>query len=142
VPGEDPLHISQYARALIPSIQGTDPLHLNIVATCKHYLGYDMEDWGGHERYGYDAKITTQDLVEYYLPTFKACVRDAKGASLMVSGLFPPHESRWTESYRRPRTTLSMASRCQPVVTSLAKSLAAAGALTSSTTMSPLTVTR
>jgi beta-D-xylosidase 4 len=84
VPGEDPLHISQYARALIPAIQGTDPLHLDLVATCKHYLGYDMENWGGHERYGYDAKITTQDLVEYYLPTFKACVRDAKGASLMV----------------------------------------------------------
>jgi beta-D-xylosidase 4 len=45
----------------------------------------DIENWHGELRYGYDAKVTTQDLVEFYLPTFKACVRDAKGASLMTS---------------------------------------------------------
>jgi beta-D-xylosidase 4 len=40
VPGEDVYHIAQYAKKLIPAMQGTDPLHLKTVATCKHFLAY------------------------------------------------------------------------------------------------------
>jgi beta-D-xylosidase 4 len=50
-----------------------------------HYAAYDMENSDGQTRYGFNAVVTTQDLVEYYLPTFKACIRDAQGASLMTS---------------------------------------------------------
>jgi beta-D-xylosidase 4 len=66
-------------------VQGDDPLHLNLLATCKHYLAYDLENWNGTERYGFDAIVSSQDLVEFYLPSFKACIRDAGGASLMTS---------------------------------------------------------
>jgi hypothetical protein len=40
VPGEDVYHVAQYAKKLIPAMQGTDPLHLKTVATCKHFLAY------------------------------------------------------------------------------------------------------
>jgi beta-D-xylosidase 4 len=45
------------------------------VATCKHFAGYDIEDWNGNLRYQFDAQISQQDLVEYYLPSFESCVR-------------------------------------------------------------------
>ena len=54
-----------------------------IVATCKHFAGYDLEDWDGNARYGFDARITEQDLTEYYLPPFQQCSRDSQVGSVM-----------------------------------------------------------
>ena len=51
----------------------------------QHYAGYDVENWGGNERYGYNAIISSQDLVETYLPSFKSCLKDAKVGSAMCS---------------------------------------------------------
>ncbi|KAI1343583.1 glycoside hydrolase superfamily [Xylariaceae sp. FL0016] len=87
VPSEDPFHLSQYVTQLIPGLQGglsADPYY-KLAATCKHYAGYDMENWKGHQRYGFDAKITPQDLQDYYLRPFRACVRDANAQSAMCS---------------------------------------------------------
>jgi beta-glucosidase-like glycosyl hydrolase len=55
-----------------------------ISATCKHFAGYDMEDWNGHSRHSFDAQITPQDLAEYYLRTFQECARDSKAGSSCV----------------------------------------------------------
>ncbi|KAF2636649.1 glycoside hydrolase [Massarina eburnea CBS 473.64] len=84
-PGEDPYHLSSYVQALIKGLQGdsTDPFK-RVVATCKHFAGYDMENWNGNERYQFDAQISQQDLVEYYLPPFKSCV-DANVGAFMCS---------------------------------------------------------
>lgn len=87
VPSEDPYHMSEYVRQLIPGLQGgskADP-YFKLVATCKHLAGYDMENWKGNKRYGFNAKITMQDLQDYYLQPFRACVRDAKAQSVMCS---------------------------------------------------------
>ncbi|KAJ2986194.1 hypothetical protein NUW58_g5145 [Xylaria curta] len=87
VPSEDPYHMSQYVMQLVPALQGGlkgDPYY-KLVATCKHYAGYDMENWKGNKRYGFDAKITMQDLQDYYLQPFRACVRDANAQSVMCS---------------------------------------------------------
>ncbi|KAI0188455.1 glycoside hydrolase superfamily [Xylaria flabelliformis] len=87
VPSEDPYHMSQYVMQLIPALQGglkADPYY-KLVATCKHYAGYDMENWKGNKRYGFDAKITMQDLQDYYLQPFRTCVRDANAQSIMCS---------------------------------------------------------
>jgi xylan 1,4-beta-xylosidase len=80
-PGEDPYHLSSYVRALINGLQG-DPSdkYKRVIATCKHFAGYDIEDWAGNLRYQFDAQISQQDLVEYYLPTFESCVRSNVGA--------------------------------------------------------------
>ncbi|EUC31235.1 glycoside hydrolase family 3 protein [Bipolaris zeicola 26-R-13] len=80
-PGEDSYHLSSYVKALIHGLQGneTDP-YRRVVATCKHYAGYDIENWNGNLRYQNDVQISQQDLVEYYLAPFEACVQANVGA--------------------------------------------------------------
>lgn len=91
-PGEDPFHLSSYVKALIAGLEGTEDTEGNvqgkykrIVSTCKHFAGYDIEDWNANDRFQFDAKITTQDMVEYYLPPFQTCARDAKVGAFMCS---------------------------------------------------------
>lgn len=86
-PGEDPYHLSQYVYNLVVGMQGgLDPKpYYQVVSTCKHFAGYDLEDWDGTVRYGFNAVITSQDLVEYYLPSFQSCYRDAKVGAAMCS---------------------------------------------------------
>jgi beta-D-xylosidase 4 len=77
-PGEDPYHIQSYVKNLIHGLQGgEDPRTKKIVATCKHLAAYDLESWEGIYRYEFDAIVNTQELVEYYLPPFQTCARDA-----------------------------------------------------------------
>ncbi|KAI0021621.1 beta-glucosidase [Xylariomycetidae sp. FL0641] len=84
-PGEDPFRISSYVKSLIKGLQGgEDPDILKVAATCKHFAGYDIEDWMGNERYGNDVHIDAQELAEYFMQPFMACV-DANVASVMCS---------------------------------------------------------
>jgi beta-D-xylosidase 4 len=86
-PGEDSFLTSQYVLNLIEGLQGgIDPLpYYKIAADCKHFAAYDLENWEGINRNEFDAKVSLQDLSEYYLPSFQSCVRDAKVASVMCS---------------------------------------------------------
>ncbi|KAJ4474761.1 glycoside hydrolase family 3 protein [Lentinula lateritia] len=92
-PGEDPFHIGRYAYSLVTGLQGglgsqldgADQKYLKIIADCKHYAAYDMEDWEGNNRMAFDAIVSTQDLAEFYSPSFQSCVRDAQVASIMCS---------------------------------------------------------
>nr|OQO26097.1 hypothetical protein B0A51_05827 [Rachicladosporium sp. CCFEE 5018] len=85
-PGEDPLRISGYVKRLLIGLEGTDAGLFNtshsgykkMIATCKHFSGYDLETQP--VRYGYDAKITSQDLAEYYMPPFEMCARQNVGS--------------------------------------------------------------
>ncbi|KAI1122245.1 beta-xylosidase [Nemania abortiva] len=83
-PGEDPFRIKSYVKALIEGLQGTENT-TKVIATCKHYAAYDLERWHGLTRYEFDAIVTMQDLVEYYLPPFQQCARDSKVKSIMCS---------------------------------------------------------
>jgi beta-D-xylosidase 4 len=83
-PGEDILRIKGYTKALLSGLEG-DKAQRKIIATCKHYVGYDMESWGGTDRHHFDAKINMQDLAEYYMPPFQQCARDSKVGSFMCS---------------------------------------------------------
>ncbi|CAN9319960.1 unnamed protein product [Alternaria alternata] len=80
-PGEDPLHVSNYVRAYVPGLQGDDLDHKQIIATCKHYAVYDIETG----RRGNSYNPTQQDMADYYMVSFKACVRDAHVGSVMCS---------------------------------------------------------
>jgi beta-D-xylosidase 4 len=58
-----------------------------MIATCKHFAAYDIEGGStadGTTRFNFDAKVTLQELSEYYLPPFKACV-DADVGAIMCS---------------------------------------------------------
>ncbi|USP79452.1 glycoside hydrolase family 3 protein [Curvularia clavata] len=83
-PGEDILRIKKYTKSLLAGLEG-DKAQRKIIATCKHYVGYDMEAWGGVDRHNFNAKITMQDLAEYYMPPFQQCARDSKVGSFMCS---------------------------------------------------------
>nr|POE56857.1 putative exo-1,4-beta-xylosidase xlnd [Quercus suber] len=84
-PGEDPFHISSYTRSLVAGFEGKDPQKKKVITTCKHFAAYDLEKWGNVTRYTFDAKVTLQDLAEYYTPPFEACARDAKAGSMMCT---------------------------------------------------------
>lgn len=85
-PGEDPFHLSSYVHALIDGLQGGyDPKYKRVVATCKHFVAYDMDSWNGNFRYQWDAHINSQDLVEYYMPPFQSCARDSNVGAFMCS---------------------------------------------------------
>ncbi|KAK4694737.1 xylan 1,4-beta-xylosidase, partial [Lecanoromycetidae sp. Uapishka_2] len=85
-PGEDLFVVSQYAYEYITGMQGgVEPEHLKIVATAKHFAGYDLENYNNVSRLGYDAQITQQDLAEFYTPQFLTAARDAKVNSVMCS---------------------------------------------------------
>ncbi|KAJ5948366.1 hypothetical protein N7466_001381 [Penicillium verhagenii] len=86
-PGEDAYCLcGTYAYEYITGMQGgVDPEHLKIVATAKHFAGYDIENWHNHSRLGNDLNITQQDLAEYFMPQFLTAVRDARVHSVMSS---------------------------------------------------------
>lgn len=86
-PGEDAYCLcSVYGYEYITGIQGgQNPDQLKLVATAKHYAGYDIENWNGHSRLGNNMNITQQDLAEYFTPQFVVAVRDARVHSVMSS---------------------------------------------------------
>ena len=85
-PGEDPYHLSSYVHALVNGLQGGyAPEIKRVVSTCKHFAAYDMENWNGNFRYQWDAHVSSQDLVEYYLPPFQSCARDSNVGAVMCS---------------------------------------------------------
>lgn len=81
-PGEDPFHLSNYVYNLITGLQGgVDPDEMLVIATCKHFAVYDVEE-GRHEN---NLNPTPQDLTDYYMPPFKTCARDAKVGAVMCA---------------------------------------------------------
>ncbi|KAK4041437.1 putative exo-1,4-beta-xylosidase bxlB [Parachaetomium inaequale] len=83
-PGEDPVRIKGYVKALLEGLEGNESIR-KVVATCKHYAAYDMERWQGVTRHRFNAVVSLQDLSEYYLPPFQQCARDSKVGSFMCS---------------------------------------------------------
>lgn len=86
-PGEDAAFLSAaYAYEYITGLQGgVNPEQLKIVATPKHFAGYDLENYNNYSRLGADLTIPQQDLAGYYTPQFLASISYAKAQSLMCS---------------------------------------------------------
>jgi xylan 1,4-beta-xylosidase len=85
-PGEDPFRIQNYVKHLLLGLEGDQRQPFKkVVATCKHYAAYDLENWEGVTRYAFNANVSMQDMVEYYLPPFQQCARDSKVGSIMCS---------------------------------------------------------
>jgi xylan 1,4-beta-xylosidase len=85
-PGEDTYVVKRYIENMVTALQGgPEPETYKIIATCKHYTAYDMEFWQGNTRYGYDAKVSAQDMAEYYMQPFQQCARDTKVGSIMCA---------------------------------------------------------
>lgn len=78
--GEDPFLTSRMGVAFVTGLQGNDPHYLKVVATPKHYAVHS-----GPEplRHTFDAKPTEYDMVNTYLPAFKATIVEGKADSIM-----------------------------------------------------------
>jgi beta-glucosidase len=78
--GEDPYLTSRMGVAFVKGMQGDDPHYLKVVATPKHYAVHS-----GPEplRHTFDARPSEYDLVNTYLPAFKAAVTEGKADSVM-----------------------------------------------------------
>ena len=83
-PGEDVARVNGYTAAFLRGMEG-NKTQRQIIATCKHYAGYDLEAWGNVDRHNFNAKITPQELAEYYMPPFRVCARDMNVGSFMCS---------------------------------------------------------
>jgi beta-glucosidase-like glycosyl hydrolase len=58
---------------------------LKVSSCCKHYTAYDLENWHGVDRHHFNAIVTQQDLMDTFMPSFKAGVEGGKATSLMCS---------------------------------------------------------
>ena len=86
VPSEDAFHIQSYMFNFITGLEGSDASsYKRVLADCKHIVAYDVDFWDGIDRHHFNAIVSLQDLVEYYLPPFESCIRNAKVASVMCS---------------------------------------------------------
>ena len=84
-PGEDPAVASSYAAAFVRGIQGNGSSLLQTSACCKHATPYDLEDWGGVQRYSFVARVTAQDLEDTFNPPFRSCVADSGATCVMCA---------------------------------------------------------
>lgn len=78
--GEDPYLTSRLGVAFVRGLQGDDPKYLKLAATPKHFAVHSGPE---KDRHRFDARVSQKDLHETYLPAFKACVVEAKAASVM-----------------------------------------------------------
>jgi beta-glucosidase len=80
--GEDPFLTGRMAVAFVSGMQGSDPTHLKVVSTPKHFAVHS-----GPEplRHGFDARISSHDLEDTYLPAFRDAVSEAHAQSVMCA---------------------------------------------------------
>merc|ERR550532_730878 len=65
--------------------EGEDRGHLKASACLKHFTAYDLESWGGLDRYNFDAVVSPQDLEETFNVPFEAGVRHGGASAIMCS---------------------------------------------------------
>ena len=113
VSGECPFLAGEVAFAFVTNLQKEgDQNHLKTVSTPKHFLAYDLEGHnaqaspvgasGGESctaccdidavhkacnvsRFNFNAEVSHQDLVSFYLPSWEAAVKRANAHSVMCS---------------------------------------------------------
>lgn len=57
--GEDSFRIKNYVLHLLKGLEAPIDGKMKLIATCKHLAAYDLEDWNGNMRYGFNAKVST-----------------------------------------------------------------------------------
>jgi beta-glucosidase len=78
--GEDPYLSGRMGVEFVKGMQGDDPRYLKVVATPKHYAVHSGPE---PQRHSFDARVSEYDLVNTYLPAFRATVVEGKAGSIM-----------------------------------------------------------
>ncbi len=78
---EDPWLTSRMAVAYVEGLQGNDLNHLKLAATVKHFAVNNVETGRQH----LSAQVDERNLMEYWLPHWKAAITEAHAQSVMSS---------------------------------------------------------
>jgi beta-glucosidase len=78
---EDPYLTGRMAVAYVRGLQGDDINHLKVAATVKHFAVYNVEEGRQHG----DAQVDERNLMEYFLPHWKAAIVEGHAQSVMSS---------------------------------------------------------
>jgi beta-glucosidase len=78
---EDPYLTGRMAVAYVKGLQGDDVNHLKVAATVKHYAVYNVETGRQH----LSADVDERNLMEYFLPHWKAAITEGHAQSVMSS---------------------------------------------------------
>ena len=96
--GEDPYLVSRMAVAIVKALQGPGPAinEEHVIATAKHFAAHGQPEGGTNIA---PANYSERVLREFFLPSFKAAVKEAGIMSVMASyneidGV-PSHANRW-----------------------------------------------
>ncbi|MGN6375577.1 MAG: glycoside hydrolase family 3 C-terminal domain-containing protein [Sphingomonas sp.] len=80
--GEDPFLTATMGLAFITGLQGSDPDLPQVIATPKHF---DVHSGPESTRHVADVFVSPHDLVDTYLPAFRAAITEAKAQSIMCA---------------------------------------------------------
>jgi len=78
---EDPFLTGRMAVAYVRGLQGDDVAHLKLAATVKHFAVYNVENGRQHN----SAQVDERNLMEYWLPQWKAAFQEGHAQSVMSS---------------------------------------------------------
>ncbi|MEO6817921.1 MAG: glycoside hydrolase family 3 C-terminal domain-containing protein [Edaphobacter sp.] len=78
---EDPYLTGRMGVAYIKGLQGDDPHYLKVAATVKHFAVYNVET----NRQHLSAEVDERNLMEYWLPQWKAAITEGHAQSVMAS---------------------------------------------------------
>ncbi len=80
--GEDPFLTAQMAVAFVTGMQGDDPNHPRVIATPKHF---DVHSGPEPTRHFADVDVSKHDMVDTYLPAFRAAIVQGHAGSVMCA---------------------------------------------------------
>ena len=78
---EDPFLTGRMGVAYVQGLQGDDPHYLKVAATVKHFAVNNVET----NRQRLSAEVDERNLMEYWLPHWKAAIMDGHAQSVMAS---------------------------------------------------------
>ena len=80
--GEDPFLTGRMAVEYVTGLQGDDPRYFRVIATPKHY---DVHSGSELARHTVNITVSKHDMMDTYLPAFRAAVVDGHADSVMCA---------------------------------------------------------
>jgi beta-glucosidase len=80
--GEDPFLTARLGVAFVTGMQGEDPRYYRTISTPKHYAVHSGPE---STRHAANVSVSKHDMLDTYLPAFRATVTDGKAGSVMCA---------------------------------------------------------
>jgi beta-glucosidase len=80
--GEDPFLTARLGVAFVTGMQGDDPKYYRTISTPKHYAVHSGPETTRHKA---NVEVSKHDMLDTYLPAFRATVTEGKAGSVMCA---------------------------------------------------------